>query len=98
MPWLALNGFGVHPITFFGILFLVFVAPSLIGAIAGMWIMWGKQRSLFLGLLMGFAVGAGATALGWGLAVLNDLWELHFVGLSLGVAALFAIARYLPER
>ena len=98
MSWLVLDTLGVDSAGFVGGLFLIFVAPSIIGAIAGMWIMSGKQRSLFLGLLMGFAVGAGATALGWGLVVLNDLWELHFVGLSLGVAALFAIARYLPGR
>lgn len=98
MPWLVLDTLGVDSAAFIGGLFLIFVAPSIIGALSGTWILWAKERSLFLGLLLGFAIGAGGTALGWGLVVLSDRWELHFVGLTLAVVALFAVAKYLPER
>lgn len=98
MPWLVLDTLGVDSARFIGGLFLVFVAPSVIGAVAGTWILGRKQRNPFLGPLLGFAIGAGGTAIGWGLAVLSDHLDLYFVGLTLGVAALFAIARYLPKR
>ncbi|MDE2893395.1 MAG: hypothetical protein OXN86_12950 [Chloroflexota bacterium] len=98
MPWLVLDTLGVDSAAFIGGLFLIFVAPSIIGAIAGTWILWGKQRSLFLGLLLGFAIGAGGTAVGWGLVVLSDNLAPYFVGLTLAIAALCAVAKYLPGR
>ena len=97
MPWLVLDHLGVGLIEFVGILFLFFVAPSLVGAVAGTWIMWGKERSLFLGSLMGFAIGAAGTAIGWGLVVLVSHLAPYFVGLTLEVAALIAIAKHLPN-
>ena len=97
MPWLVLDHLGVGLIEFVGILFLLFVAPSLVGAVAGTWIMWGKDRSLFLGFLMGFAIGAGGTAISVALATQTDLLETYAVGMALAVAALVAIARYLPK-
>lgn len=97
MQWLVLDSLGVDPVAFFGVLFLVWVAPSIVGGIVGTGIMFWKDRSLFLGFLIGFTIGAGGTAIGWGLAVLSDHLAPYFVGLTLEVAALIAIAKYLPE-
>ncbi len=93
MPWLVMD----HYEPFIALLFFVLVGPSLVGAIAGTWIMWGKDRSLLLGFLMGFTIASAGSAFGWLAVVMVDHLAPLFVGLALAVVVLFAIAKYLPD-